>query len=121
MKLLAYALIAGSVTIVLVQNIATAQPASEPQASAAQGSPYKQFRYSSPADKAFAKSVWKHIAHMKGLDLADVAIIAKNSDVLITGRVTDAEQISKIGAAVQEAPGVHAVVNNLIVWPVRPN
>ncbi|QBR03756.1 BON domain-containing protein [Paraburkholderia pallida] len=121
MRLFAYVLIASSVALAVAHGSATAQPASEPQASSAQGNAYKQFRHSSAADKAFAKSVWKHVAHIKGLELGDVAIMAKNGDVLITGRVSNSEQIAKIGAAVQETPGVHTIVNNLVVWPVRPN
>lgn len=120
MKSLAY-ILTGALTLALLQAPAHAQPGSESQASPPQGNPYKAFRHSTPDDKAFAKSVWKHVAKMKGLDLADVSIIAKNGDILITGRVSDSEQIQKIGAAVQGTPGVRSVVNNLVVWPVRPD
>jgi hyperosmotically inducible periplasmic protein len=66
-------------------------------------------------NRALRRLVYAEFAKDKSIDAGDIGVGVKSGAVTLTGTVTDAAQIEKVGAMAKGVPGVVSVTNKLTI------
>ncbi|BAN26572.1 BON domain-containing protein [Caballeronia insecticola] len=67
------------------------------------------------ANRALRRQVYGAIAKHKEINAGNISVVAKDGAVKLTGTVTDASQVDKVGDITKGVPGVTSVINGLTV------
>lgn len=110
----AFRLAAGAV--VVATSFAAWSQTSEPASASA-------FAASNPAapaagrkaNRALRRQIYAAIAKSKEIDAGNISVLAKDGAVKLSGTVSDASQVDKVGEIARGVPGVISVTNGLTV------
>jgi hyperosmotically inducible periplasmic protein len=67
------------------------------------------------ANRRLAKTVRSRLARLKGVEVLNIIVVAKDGTITLGGSVPNADQIEPVVAATRATPGVEAVNNALRV------